>query len=841
MVDTVPELQYALELSVYGLVEKEDLKSSLPLDIGTRRELLSKYWSARCRNNYKWHPLPQLIAAWFHSLFHAVGSPDLYSGNVLMVHEGPHNTPLLHHSLRCLALVRQEVEADDNLKVEVIQWSRDLDPFVAFGVDPGQDLLVVVRRCFVSTGTVNLDVTFCPLSQPATLFQETSVQVAVSTGNSSRSIHVLIYGSTVALVLGSAAAVDAFADMEVIFISSKSHTVIGRFYHPSTMIPDSRGHNFADIALLDDTSFFVLCAHDTHHTLNLYIFAPHNERVDGSPFTNVANFHLPSYAPDTICVVQDLYCTTSFQSTYRPTPEQLQDLDPESHYPLDSFVHSSSNSLVHLSLLYSPVPPADSHVHAESMDICHVIYPAVFREAINTYRSGCQKTRSVPWAEWGPQNSRSIRMRSSVQNEFASHGSRVMVSDGLARTRHILDFNTLPYALHQHRGETLPTGIRLMFPGLNIDAFASVASGRNVEAIKEIINGSLDAEFSGVDLSGVVNVDAQASVLSSKVEEKYTYACFCGVEPPTAVSEKTRAIYIATPSTPLHSSFHFEKLGPSGIVVLQEVEARALLKEFNSDAPSDSLTGRELVRALVSQPALDHIRGIVVVYGNQALDGCVASIKIDEIVDDFDKDEEEEDWEREERYEFDIPKPIIGADDKTIPEGAYAAFIGKLIASIYIEGGNLSQAKYTANQFSFQLEQSCVAAASTALTPGKSPWDLSSRIPRMKRLSDNLTRYIHSLHMLRGDEKAPPVERTRPPPRPEIYWRAPEPSVPASASTPFDSEDEAELSDLLPETVSADNKSQATKSPSTKTGPSTAKSGGESIAGFKRGFLKGMF
>ena len=228
------------------------------------------------------------------------------------------------------------------------------------------------------------------------------------------------------------------------------------------MIPDSRGHNFADIALLDDTSFFVLCAHDTHHTLNLYIFAPHNERVDGAPFTNVANFHLPSYAPDTICVVQDLYCTTSFQSTYRPTSEQLQDLDPESHHPLDSFGHSPSNSLVHLSLLYSPVPPADSHVRAESMDICHVIYPAVFREAINTYRLGCHNARSVPWAEWGPQNSRSIRMRSSVQNEFASHGSRVMVSDGLARTRHILDFNTLPYALHQHRGETLPTGIRLV-------------------------------------------------------------------------------------------------------------------------------------------------------------------------------------------------------------------------------------------------------------------------------------------------------------------------------------------------------------------------------------------
>ena len=153
MVDTVPELQYALELSVYGLFEIEDLKTSLPLDIAARRGLLRKYWSARCRKVYKWHPLPQSIAAWFHSMFHAVGSPDLYSGNVLIVHEGPHDTPLLQHSLRCLALVRQEVEADDNLKVEVIKWSRDLDPFVAFGVDPGQDLLVVVRRCFVSPDT----------------------------------------------------------------------------------------------------------------------------------------------------------------------------------------------------------------------------------------------------------------------------------------------------------------------------------------------------------------------------------------------------------------------------------------------------------------------------------------------------------------------------------------------------------------------------------------------------------------------------------------------------------------------------------------------------------------
>ena len=49
-----------------------------------------------------------------------------------------------------------------------------------------------------------------------------------------------------------------------------------------------------------------------------------------------------------------------------------------------------------------------------------------------------------------------------------------------------------------------------MFPGLTIDAFASVASGRDVETIKEMISGGLDAEVSNVDLSGVVNFDAQA-------------------------------------------------------------------------------------------------------------------------------------------------------------------------------------------------------------------------------------------------------------------------------------------------------------------------------------------
>lgn len=48
-----------------------------------------------------------------------------------------------------------------------------------------------------------------------------------------------------------------------------------------------------------------------------------------------------------------------------------------------------------------------------------------------------------------------------------------------------------------------------MFPGLNIDAFASVAPGRDIGEIKEKINAGLNPEFADVDLNGVMNTDAQ--------------------------------------------------------------------------------------------------------------------------------------------------------------------------------------------------------------------------------------------------------------------------------------------------------------------------------------------
>lgn len=110
------------------------------------------------------------------------------------------------------------------------------------------------------------------------------------------------------------------------------------------------------------------------------------------------------------------------------------------------------------------------------------------------------------------------------------------------------------------------------------------------------------------------------------------------------------------------------------------------------------------------------------------------------------------------------------------------------------------------------------------------------------RLKDNLTRYICSMRMLHEGEDAPPVRKgARPPPRPETYWRVPMSPVPTSDSSQSNSEDEEELPNLLP-SVGDVAKTENTEKPAKGPGPATSTtSDNGSVAGFKRGFLKGMF
>ena len=116
---------------------------------------------------------------------------------------------------------------------------------------------------------------------------------------------------------------------------------------------------------------------------------------------------------------------------------------------------------------------------------------------------------------------------------------------------------------------------------------------------------------------------------------------------------------------------------------MRENEARKLLKELDPEQTSGSaiatLRARALVRALAAQPQLDVLQGIVIARGPYGLDGCVSSAKV-LVPAPFDDDEEVDTDDSEERYEFDIPKPIIESSHIEV-RGAYAAFVGRFIGT----------------------------------------------------------------------------------------------------------------------------------------------------------------
>ena len=63
--------------------------------------------------------------------------------------------------------------------------------------------------------------------------------------------------------------------------------------------------------------------------------------------------------------------------------------------------------------------------------------------------------------------------------------------------------------------------------------------------------------------------------------------------------------------------------------------------------------------------------------GEQGINGCVSSSKF-LVPPPIDDDDDIDGDSTEERYEFDIPKPIIEKGELE-PRGAYSAFVGKFI------------------------------------------------------------------------------------------------------------------------------------------------------------------
>lgn len=151
------------------------------------------------------------------------------------------------------------------------------------------------------------------------------------------------------------------------------------------------------------------------------------------------------------------------------------------------------------------------------------------------------------------------------------------------------------------------------------------------------------------------------------------------------------AIYVPTAARPTRASFPFDRLGYRGFVILRESEARKLLDDMDPKESAGSsittLRARALARALVAQTPLEVLQGLVVARGRPGIDGCVSSAKVLVPVP-FDDEEEElpDEDSNEERYEFDIPKPIIEKGEVE-PRGAYGTFVGRFISTYQVSVG----------------------------------------------------------------------------------------------------------------------------------------------------------
>lgn len=163
----------------------------------------------------------------------------------------------------------------------------------------------------------------------------------------------------------------------------------------------------------------------------------------------------------------------------------------------------------------------------------------------------------------------------------------------------------------------------------------------------------------------------------------HTHIIFCGLKPHRNIPPEVTAIYVPTEALPPHAGFPFDRLGYRGFAVMREHEARTLLHELDPKQTSGSAIAvqraRALARALVAQPQLDVLQGLVVARGPHGLDGCVASAKI-LVPAPFDDDDDVDCDDSEERYEFDVPKPIV-ADGRVEVRGAYAAFVGRFVGT----------------------------------------------------------------------------------------------------------------------------------------------------------------
>ncbi|KAJ3554144.1 hypothetical protein NM688_g3259 [Phlebia brevispora] len=231
LIDTVPELQYVLELATLGLVEIEDSISSGSLSTEARRERLRAYRHAQHNCHRKWQRLSEAVDLDVRSMFHGANGMPLYIGNVLLFKSVSNSLPLAN-TLHCVALVPR---AGGDPSVDVFKWTRQFTPFVTSGVDPGQDLLVIVTLDFWGSRPPShgFYITLSSLS-PRSLpdMGERSVHISVESIGGVKPPSVLINGGTTALVFQGLEDIHKGRSLtEVILIDNTSGAVFA--YEPT--------------------------------------------------------------------------------------------------------------------------------------------------------------------------------------------------------------------------------------------------------------------------------------------------------------------------------------------------------------------------------------------------------------------------------------------------------------------------------------------------------------------------------------------------------------------------------------------------------------------------------
>lgn len=210
---------------------------------------------------------------------------------------------------------------------------------------------------------------------------------------------------------------------------------------------------YSPLVLLDESSFLIVSAEQTHGVVKVYSIA--GEVQDSlRSIAHVVSFQLPPFHPGYTFAPSYACYSTSYGRKYVPLDHQ------SSPSATSMFDVSPRDCILHLRLRYGPSSVlCDTTVREKKwrmLEVCHLIRLEPFFAAVDNFRGHCcnnawppdsaDEPALVPWMQWGPKNSRSTRINSEG-NYYASHGSRALFTNrfgGNWSPELMMDLDTLP-------------------------------------------------------------------------------------------------------------------------------------------------------------------------------------------------------------------------------------------------------------------------------------------------------------------------------------------------------------------------------------------------------------